>query len=68
MNAEEAREKSIQGAIKAIEKMIAEATSRGDYSLDLSDYSIADSFDESVENYFVENGFNVDHYEISWKK
>ena len=67
MNAEEARQRSEQGAISAIEKLIENAADRGFRSLDLSGYDdVYESVTEKVIDYFREKGYKVSDRVISW--
>lgn len=66
MNAEQARKKSEQGAINAIEDMIEAATERGKTYVDLSEYEVADCFSDTVKKHFKDDGYSVDGYTISW--
>ena len=66
MNAEEARKKSEMGAIKNIENLIEREAEKGFRSLDLNSFDVAESFNEAVQNYFEDQGFEVRGMEIFW--
>ncbi|MBO6244749.1 MAG: hypothetical protein J6N55_00525 [Anaerovibrio sp.] len=67
MNADEAKKRSEQGAINAIEKIIEEIADKGFRFLDLSDYDdLYESVTEEVMEYFKENGYKVTGSVISW--
>lgn len=66
MDANEARKRSEIGAIKAIEQLIEEAADRGFRSLDLSDYDVYDSFNDTVIAHFKEQGYKIVNSYINW--
>lgn len=66
MNAEEARKKSEMGAIKNIENLIEREAEKGFRSLDLNSFDVAESFNEAVQNYFEDQGFEVRGMVIFW--
>ena len=66
MNADEARKKSEMGAIKNIENLIEREAEKGLRSLDLNGFAVAESFTETVQNYFEGQGFEVRGTEIFW--
>ena len=66
MNAEQARKASEQGAIRAIEEFIEQASAQGLRSVNINDHEISDSFSDVAEKHFRDLGYKVNGYEISW--